>query len=61
VAIVNLRLQAVQRKADVNSDLQEEIVQTLELLKPLDTPQAPSVEGTVNFVVSSYRCVCMRM
>ena len=43
--------QSVEKRTEVNSDLKEEVQQTLEILKKLDKPAAPTVEGQYNLNV----------
>ena len=45
VKIVFVQSQAVQLKTDVNEDLYDEVLQTLEILKRLEKPDPPKVTG----------------
>ena len=45
VKSVFVQSQAVQLKTDVNEDLYDEVLQTLEILKRLEKPDPPKVTG----------------
>ena len=48
---VNDAAQAIETKTDIGDDLRDEVLLTLSILKRLDKPQPPSIEGTCKFIV----------
>jgi hypothetical protein len=45
-------------KEDINSDLKEEACITIEILKKLEKPSPPRVEGTINGVLCKICVSC---
>ena len=42
-----IKLQIIENKTEVNADLKEEALMTLEILKKLSKPNPPVIEGNI--------------